>query len=505
MGPIVLTGLSANDPVPGRYIETNFAQGPAGGDEGEWPMLLIGNKTTAGSATVDSEIYGPDTLVQAQTEDQVIALFGAGSPLHRAFKRITRVTQDVPVYFIAVTESAGTAASSTITVTNAATANGNVRIWVEDEFVDAAVTSGDAATAIAAAITAAVNEKTHWPVTAATSTNTSVLTAKVKGPRGNYIRIKTSITSSGTIATTVTPTTTTALASGATADSNTTALATILAKRFPYIVSEAEDATQYGALVTQVGVQQAPTTGIRQRAFAGATGTLNAATTIATGLNSARAELIWQKTSDWTPFEIAAHVAACYAAFELGDEVSFVEFGSDEASSRVWAVPVPSTTTAAPTRTDIKTALNNGVTPIAVNGRGTATYLVDRVTTRCLSGSTPDYRIRDAHKVTVCDKFADAMVAKQTKQWPRKRIADNPKKGQPLPSANVVTPDVYKIGIFGLIDDFDSRELLQQVDLIKQGTVTQRSVTPTTRMEARVPLRPIDILKQWATAIDQVA
>lgn len=502
---VVLTGLSADDPVPGVYVETNFAQGQAAGAEGPRIALLLGNKTSAGSATVDTTIYGPDTPVPCQTEADVIALFGAGSPLHRAFRRWTAINPVTPLYLMAVTASGGTAATLTITITNAATGNGNHRVMFDEEFVDTAITSGDSANSIATNIAAKINAKTHWPFTASPSTNTVVLTMKVAGPRGNFGRIQCQITSG--IATTTSQTSDTAFASGATADSNATALSNLLSKRFYYIVSEAEDATQFGALVTQVNSQAAPITGIRQRCFAGSVDTIANVTTLATGRNAARAEVVWLKNSIWTPFEMAAHQAAIYALFEnsgRSPRTNFAFFGADEQTSNYWKIPAPRDLTAWPTRPNFVSALNNGITPIGVDTRG-KTYLVNRITTRSLNGSTADYRIRDAHKVTVCDFFADDLQAKTVKNFSGKKIANDPAPGAPFPGPTVVTPTVYRSAVFKLIDDYNDEDLLQDVALIKAATIVQRESAPTTRLGVRVPLRPIDNLLQVAIAVDQVA
>src|SRR4051794_6114172 len=114
-GDIVLAGIAANDPTPNpAYIEVNFAQGASGGDSSEYEILLMGNKTSAGSATVDTVIYGPDSLVSMQTEADVIALFGPGSELHRQWRRVNKINKTTTVRALAVTESAGTAASATV-------------------------------------------------------------------------------------------------------------------------------------------------------------------------------------------------------------------------------------------------------------------------------------------------------------------------------------------------------------------------------------------------------
>lgn len=505
MSSIVLTGLAANDPVPGAYLQVSFAQGEAAGSGSDTEVLLMGNKTSAGSATVDTDVYGPDTLVPLQTEQDAIDLFGAGSELHRMFRRFVKVNRDTTVRAIAVTASGGTAASGVITLTTAAAANGNVRIWVCDEFVDVAVTSGDAFNTTGDAMAAAINTQTHWPVTAAYSTPDLTVTAKIAGPRGNQIRMQV-IKSSGLGTTFSAFTTDSPLTSGATADSNVTALATIASSRYYYIVSAASDATQFGALATQINTLAAPTTGIRQRGIAGAIGSLSATTTIATGRNNARCEMAWQEKSLLPEAELAANQAAVITLFEVkpNPRTNFANFGQDATTSDFWVVPAQRLKSAWPSRTSIKSALNNGISPIGVSTNGSS-YLVNRITTRSLNGATNDYRIRAAHKVTICDFFGDDLLAKTVLQFSGKRIMDDPAKGQRPPGGSVLTPTVYKGAILGLLDLYDSNDLLDNLALIKSGLVVQREVSPSTRMSARIPLRPIENAEQFAIALDQVA
>lgn len=502
---IVLTGLAANDPIPNVYVEVSFAQGQATGNSAQRAILVLANKTSAGAGVVDTTLYGPDTLVPLQTEADMIALGGAGSEAHRMFRRIAAVNKNTAVYWLFVTASAGTAASGTVTIATAATGNGTHRLWVGDEYVETAIATSDTAINIATAIVASVNAKTHWPVTAANGGTAIVtLTAKIAGPRGNWIRFQAAITAG--IATTTTATTDAFLASGATADSNTAALATILPRRFYYIVSAAEDATQLGALVSQVNTQAAPTTGIRQRTYAGSVDTLSNATTVATGINAARAEIVWSEKSPLTPAELAANHAAIVALFEDSDNprTNFANFGNDPVTTSYWKVARPRLDSAVPSRTSIKSALNNGLSPIGVNPNGT-TYLVNRITSRSLSGSTVDYRIRAAHKVTICDFFADDLQAKAALQNAGKRIANDPPEGTKSPGPQVMTPSTFKGQIFSVLNTYNENDLLQNLADIKAGTIVQRETNPSTRLTARIPLQCVDNLEQTAIAVDQVA
>lgn len=503
---IPITGLAANDPLPGNYVEIAFAQGPASLGTAQYAILLLGNKTSAGDATVNSVIYGPganSALPLASVQD-AISRFGQGSELHRMYKRLTAVNQVTPIYAVAVTESAGAAATLAITFATSAAANGTVRLWVGDEFVDTAITSGDTVTTIAGNVKASVNSKLDWAVTADNSAGVLTLTAKNLGSRGNWLRGNAVILGSGVL-TTSSVTAVTFFTGGTTADTNATALATVLPYRYYYIVSAAEDATQFGAAVTQVDSQAQPLNGNRQRVIAGSIDSSGNATTIATGRNSARAEVVWMQNSDWTPAELAANAAGIYALEEapLSFRCNFSGYGNDPVSSTLWKVPAPRSGTA-PTKSTLRSALNNGLTPIGVNANG-STYLVKRITTRSLSGSNPDYRIRDSHKVTVCDRYGDDLQSKFALQFAGKKLADDPAQGQRVPGSDVATPRIVKAAVNKLTEDYGNLDLLQNVSAIQDDTIVIRETSPRTRMSCRIPLQTIDILDQLAAAVDQVA
>lgn len=502
MSDVVLTGLAANDPVPGNYIEVNFAQGPSSNGTTDYPAILIGNKTSAGSATTNTVVYGPNSATPLLTEADAKALFGAGSELHLMWKDFVKIAPDVTVHAIAVTASGGTAASRSHVIANAATANGNIRFYLGDEYVDTAIVSGDTAVDICTNIVTSINTKTDWPVTAALANTSDVLvTAKIAGPRGNWLR--TMVVIQGSFATTVSNSASGYLASGATADSNTTALATISGTRYYYQVSAAEDATQFGALVTQVNSIAAPTTGLRCRAFAGSVDTSGNAITIATGRNTARSEIGWLAQADIPPSRLAARLAAVYAKWEspIRPRLNFSGFGKKDNEASDWALRAP-LSGAVPSRTTIKSLLNNGVTPIGCSSNG-STYIVKRITTRCLDGSISDFRIRDAHKVTVCDKFADNWDAKCVAQFSGKEIGDDPTGNERVPGENVVTPRVVRAAMNKLLRDTEDLDLLENVTNTIATMTVSRSSSPTTRMGVRVKLDVIDVLDQVATALDQ--
>lgn len=500
---IAIVGLAANDPVPGEYFEIDFAAGQAAAGTSSYNAILIGNKLSTGTATLDTQVYGPDTVTPLLTEADAITLFGEGSELHRMWKRWFSINKDTSVYALAVTESVGAKATATITLTTTATGGGTLRIYVGDEFVDTTISLGDNVTTIATAAAANVNSKTWWPCTASNVNGVITLQAKQKGLRGNWLRFWSRIFPA--CGTTTSTTNVAFFSGGTTADSNTAALAAIAGKRYYYYVSAAEDATQFGAVKSQIDTLAAPTVGIRQRAFCGSVDTLANAQTIATGINAARDEIQWLAQSDVPPCELAAHNAAVYALEELPrrPRCNFSFYGLDAVTATHWKIPAP-LSGAAPTRTEIKSALNNGLTPVGVTATG-ATYLVKRITTRCLNGATADYRIRDAHKVTICDRWADDMQSKIANTMHGKEIGDDPVGNQPGPGANVITPRVFAASVNKMTRDYGDLDLLQRVQEIISNTIVIRETTPATRMSALVPLQTIDIFDQAAVLVQQVA
>lgn len=314
---IPLTGWAADDPVPGTHVEINFAQGESSGASGTYGILLIGNKTSAGSAT-SATLYGPDTSTQLTSQAECNALFGERSNIARMFRRAISVNQSTPIYAISAAESAGGNAAGSVAISNTATAAGTLRYWLADEFVDVAYASGDTPTVIGDALVVAINAKTHWPATASNSSGTVTVTHVTKGPQGNWVRHQAAILTTGT-AVTVTPTAATYFTSGSTAESWTSVLAAIVARRFYYIVSHDNNSgssTNLTTLMTQVSSQALPITGIRQRVFAATPDSLANAITLATGQNNARFELIHLPESDVPPCELAAFAAAVYALEE---------------------------------------------------------------------------------------------------------------------------------------------------------------------------------------------
>lgn len=505
---IPITGLASSDPTPGTYVEIAFASGAVSEGTTVYGILLLGNKTT-GTATADTVIYGPTTAVQLASLTDAANLFGTGSELYRMYKRVLSVNSITPIYAVAVAESVGAKASKDITLATNATANGVLRIYVEEEFVDVPITSGDTVTTIATAAKNTILGKLEWPVVATNVAGVLTITAQQKGLRGNWIRVGSQIIGTG-VGTTTDIAPMVFLAGGTTADSYTNALNTIKTLRYYYTVSAddgGQTSTNLASLLTQISSQAQPTNGIRQTVVAASNDPSSSnAITQATGVNNARlVPYVYLPFSDVAPCELAS-IAAGARAFVEADfsaaSLNFDGFGTTTRSAGLWPVPAPRS--GAPlTRTQIVSCLNNGVTPVGVTATG-QTYIVSLITAKSQTSSVQDYRIRDGHKVSICDRFGDDLQVAASLQLSGQAIGDDPTPGQ-RPIAGVATPRSLRAICTGTVKDYGKAGLVQHpADIIAEMTVLRES-SPSTRLSASIPLQTADVLHQIGIYVPQTA
>ena len=145
--------------------------------------LVLGH----GLATITT---GKNQLQQITNPAQAAGLVGAGSQLAAMVAAYRNVDSFGELWLIDVPEpSAGAAATATITVTGTAISSGVVSLYIAGKRVQAGVSAGDAATAVAASINAAIDGDNSLPVTASVSAGVVTLTAKWKGLTGNDINL----------------------------------------------------------------------------------------------------------------------------------------------------------------------------------------------------------------------------------------------------------------------------------------------------------------------------
>lgn len=498
--------LSADDKRPGTFLQVSLGVGPTSAADAPRTVRVHGNKTAAGTATVAKRY-------SVTSEDDARTLFGAGSELFLACKAALKVYPGVPLFAICVAESGGTAATGTLTATGTATADGTIDITYVGESISVPIASGTAQNAVASALEVALEDMTDWPLdkgTTMASTNVCTVTFIHKGPRGNRAALRVVSNVPGV---SMAGPATGYLTSGATADTSQASLDAVAPLRDHYIVAASDgeaasatpdtiDLTRYR---TFVNTYAGPDHGKRQVVIFGFGGTLADATTVATGMNAARMQCVWQKRSEQLPLQIAAAVAALRARHESADpgvnlDDLIVSGIAPSYSESDW-----------PTGANLKSALNNGITPLRIaSGEN---LLARSITTRSQDSSgNPSYSVLDTTKVTVPDFIADDYAVGIPAEFGAHGTTPGFKAGQDDPDGDpppdgVVTPKMLKDWVYNRNLEHEEAGLLEpgSVEARKDQIVVELASSPAGRFNIASPLDVIEGAHQFAIDVRQVA
>src|SRR3990172_7956685 len=133
-------------------------------------LLLVGMRTSGGNLTLDSEIRA------VTSAEEAITAGGVGSQLHRMWLAAQKVAPDVPKYMLAITESAGTAATVTSVISGTWTVAGEITLYIAGVAITVDIGAADAIDTVGANIVAKWNANADLPVTASYSSGTDTLT-----------------------------------------------------------------------------------------------------------------------------------------------------------------------------------------------------------------------------------------------------------------------------------------------------------------------------------------
>jgi phage tail sheath gpL-like len=468
---------------PGSFFKVSLGVGERSASSGAKRVLCVGNKTSGAP-------HPAATPVQVFSAAEAVTLFGAGSELHLMVTAAINANKSVELWCVVVAE-AGTAATKTLTFSGTASADGTVDVWVKGKRATAAVPSGSTATATAAAVVAAINAQTSWPVTAANSTGTVTVTAKNTGPRGNSISIRSLASVGGITHTAVTG----YMASGATMDSPTAALDSCQTRRFHLIAAPYYTATELGVFKTFIGAQAAPLEGRRSRVIACISDSVANTVTLTDAINVGRVEILATRNADFTPAEAAAAMAATVASARNIDPAANLD------SVQVVGLPALYAQSDSWTASEENSLLNNGATPlVCVNGemrisRSVTSYHQD-------ANNADDFSILDTHKVDVPDYVADDLQVNFGQAFNGFKLGVDNADGEP-PAPKVATPLSVRDWILSRLRKQDGN-ILVNVETLAPQLVVEADGSAAGRLNAYVPVDVIELFHQLAADVAQI-
>ena len=266
----------ASNRLPGVFAEIDPSKANTG--VVNLRALIWGQITSAGTGVANVPV-----ISQGVADAKIVG--GPGSQLALMLAQYRARDPFGTVYLMPIADNgAGVAATGTLAFTAAPTAAGVINLYIAGQRVQQAVTSGMATTAIATALAATVNALGDLPVTATVSTSTVTLTAKNKGLCGNDIdlRLNYAGAAGGEVMPTGLAVTITAMASGATNPTLTTAITNLGDTPFEFHAIPWNDSTSLNnidALMDDAVGRWGWLSALYGHAFAAYRGTISALTT----------------------------------------------------------------------------------------------------------------------------------------------------------------------------------------------------------------------------------
>lgn len=453
---------------PGKYFEFNTKLAVRTLPGNLQKTLVIGQRLAAGTVAAN-------TPVEVFSDDQAATYFGRGSIAHMMVRAALRAYPYLTLSAIAADDAGGAvAASGTITISGPATAAGTLRLAIGNDAVTIAIASADAATAIAAALSAQIAKQPDLPVTAGAAGAVVTLTAKNKGTLGNTIAVSAAVAATGVGAAVV------AMAGGATDPTLSTTLAAVFAAGHHILVCAWNDQTSLTAIRTHLESVSGP---LEQRgviACAGFIGTLANATTLAGQINSGRIALALAPSTVSLPYEVAAAFAAvCASEEDPARPLNTLELKG------VAIMPLANRLS----RTEQESCLNNGVTPLEV-GPGERLQIVRAITTYTLDPqSVPDISLLDLTTIRTLDYVRRAVRERIALRFPREKLSAR-------------TPARVRSEILDVLYKLEELEIVEEVEANKDGVLVERDLQDPNRLDAKIPTDVVNGLHVFAGRID---
>ncbi len=448
MSDIVIVGFPDSSKVPGAFGETKFGQSPIKFGTSANKILICGLKNASGgNLALDTEVR------RLYSKEDAVAAWGAGAEGHlgamAAFNAIAGM-DGAEIYGCAPTGAGGSTATCTITVTGPATANGTIKITVAGEEFEVAVTNGDTANTVAASINTKANTVANLCATSGVATNVATLTSKWASIRANQIAIYVDTTlapgitialgGAGAALTSTTNIVGRYFGGGAGVETLTTLLGTLFPQRYQFICPAQNDATSLALWEAQIDAKAGPLENRIERIGVASSLNFAGATSLAqTTLNEERAQLMWLEASENLPFAVACAFTAIRAVTEAVDpNASYddveVKGIRGQRMQGYWVSGY----------TAQQAALDVGVTPLESRADGKV-YVVRSITTRCLDGAQPDYRVLDTSESYVPDWVREdlSLLWNSSFKVANPHVRPNPGPNEKDLPAGVAYPDLW--------------------------------------------------------------
>lgn len=471
--PLVIAGFGDNIKVPGFFAETKYGQSAIKLGSVTLKCLVVGLRhSTLGNITLDAEVR---RILSKEDADTACGAGGEAARMCYAAIDEAQGKGILDLYVACPTAAGGATASTCIaTFTGTSTANGTLYFWIGGDRVEVVVASGLTATQVGVLVQTASNTFPRLPA-AVTNVLTGAVTWTVNsaGLRGNdhilYVDVSQcpgiTVALSGTGGAAVTSSSTVLgrkFGNGA----GTETLTAIQAATFPmlheFVGIAQNDATSLASWEVQCDAKAGPLEGRMEHYQAAANLSFASTTSLAqTTLNNQRVNMQWLEISELHPSELAAAFAALRCVTEGQDPNS----AYDDYPLRM-AKPQRFPADWVTSLAEKQAALDVGVTPLETRADGKV-YIVRAITTRCLNGTTPDYRTLDTSEGYGPDYARKRIGNVWTTEYKvaNPHVRPNPIQGEADVPEGVGTPDTWNNRVAQELVAMEREKILVQVAL----------------------------------------
>lgn len=469
--------------VTAEFDPSKASQGPA---LLAFRALLIGQKLASGSQAAN-------TIAKITNPDQLVALAGRGSMLHRMALAWFGVntTTELWVGFLA-DNGAGVAASGTITFTAAATAAGTVCLYLGGERITVGVNAGDAVATMATATAAAINAKTDLPVTASPSAGVVTVTFRHKGAVGNSYDMRLNYRDGEALPAGV-AVTIVAMASGATNPTLTSLIAALGDTWFQVIAHPYTDATSLTAIENELESRAGAPRMIEGLAITSASGSHATLTSLGGGRNGKYSTIQGQPgpTPLTPPMEFAAETAALAALYGNQDPARPFQ-------TLAYKRALPPPDSALFTNSERNLQLFDGIATSKVVG---GVVQMERLITtyQTNSAGSDDVAYLDATTILTLMYLRYSWRARIASKYPRHKLADDGARFGP--GQAVMTRKLGKAEALAWFRDMEELGLVEGYDQFKQDLVVERNATDRNRLDW---LLPPDLINQLVVSAAKI-
>lgn len=488
--PLSFNSIPTTLRVPFVAVEFDASRAQQGPSLLAYRAVLIGQKTSAGAATAD-------TLVRVTSVDQAIVAGGRGSILHRQAIGWFASNRSTELWLgVLADNGAGVAATGTIVVAGPATAAGTISLYLGGERVTVGVNNGDASTAIATNIAAAINAQLDLPVTAGVVSSTVTLTFRHKGLAGNTYDVRHSFNAGESLPLGVGLTITAmgGVVAGTTNPTLTNLLAAMADLWFHVWGHPYTDATSLTAIETELATRFGPLRSQDGIAITSMSGNFSAHTTLGGSRNSPHSVIVAQPGASplTPPMEFAAEVAGLVAFHGAADPARPFQ---TLAMSRALA---PSETDQWSTE-ERNLFLFDGIsTTKRVAGGGVQ---LERIITtyQTSPAGADDTAYLDATTVLTLLYLRYSFRVRMQLRYPRHKLASD---GTTFGSGQaVITPKIGKAEALGWFREMEGLGLVEGFDQFKRDLTCERNLSNPNRLDF---LLPPDLINQLIVTAAQV-